>query len=343
LLKKSLKNLTIATLVGLAVSAAYFYISPFKIPNPSFWRARRPIFYDVMIAFFGGVVGAVAITRVEKGNPIAGVAIATALMPPLCTAGYGLAIGNLQFFLGAIYLYSINCFFIAIATFFIIKYLKYPPAKRVDSRHDKRVRYGITFLIIVMILPSFYLAYNLLNEKKISQQIDNFISTEFTSKGYTIIYKKTITTSNPKVLEVAFLEKKFGDDEIEELERKLPFYGINNTRLVVRQDTSNLKNDILSEIISLNENISEKDNVILGLKQQLSSYKFDKPDILTEIGILFPEMGPMSIGRHTATHNTDSSSGAAIVLLYKPARDIPLETTKRLRAWLQKKFTHKPH
>jgi uncharacterized hydrophobic protein (TIGR00271 family) len=140
LLKKSLKNLAIATFVGLIVSAIYFYLSPFKETQPELLSRTAPNIYDILIAFSGGLVGAIAITRVEKGNPIPGVAIATALMPPLCTAGYGIAIGSIKFFFGAIYLYSINCVFICISTFFIVTYLKYPKAKQLDVKSGRRVK-----------------------------------------------------------------------------------------------------------------------------------------------------------------------------------------------------------
>lgn len=198
LLKKSLKNLLIATLVSLSVSFIYFLLSPFKDAQSELLARTSPNIYDVLIAFFGGLVGVIAITRVEKGNPIPGVAIATALMPPLCTAGYGLAIGNLSYFAGALYLYSINCFFICISTFFIVKYLKYPKVKFVDKGREKRITRTITLLIMVMIIPSFYLAYVLLQQKKYTQLVDHFINTELVQKGYTVVYEKTSFNSNPK-------------------------------------------------------------------------------------------------------------------------------------------------
>ncbi len=121
LLKKSLRNLLTATLVSLTVSTLYFLISPFKDVQSELLSRTSPNIYDIFIAFFGGLVGVIAVTRTEKGNPIPGVAIATALMPPLCTAGYGLATGQWSYFLGAFYLYCINCVFIGIATFIISK------------------------------------------------------------------------------------------------------------------------------------------------------------------------------------------------------------------------------
>lgn len=173
LLKKSFKNLLIATVVSLLVSGFYFYISPFKDVQSELLARTAPNIYDVLIAFFGGLVGVIAITRVEKGNPIPGVAIATALMPPLCTAGFGLATFNFSYFIGAFYLYSINCFFICIATFLVVKYLHYP-SSIVDNKYEKRIRYSISLLILVMIVPSSYLAYNLYNEKKFTKTAELF-------------------------------------------------------------------------------------------------------------------------------------------------------------------------
>lgn len=167
LFKKSLKNLLIATMVSLVVSTLYFYLSPFKDVQSELLDKTSPNIYDILISFFGGVVGVIAITRSEKENPISGVAIATALMPPLCTAGYGIATAQWTFFLGAFYLYCINCVFIGIATFLIIKYLNYSAVKQVDEKHQKRVKYIIAFLITVMLLPSSYLAYSLYREQQI--------------------------------------------------------------------------------------------------------------------------------------------------------------------------------
>lgn len=169
LLKKSAKNLAIATAVSLLVSFLYFLLNPFKEAQSELLARTSPNIYDVLIAFFGGLVGVIAITRKEKGNPIPGVAIATALMPPLCTAGYGLAIGNFSYFGGAIYLYTINCFFICISTFLIVKLLKYPKVKFVDTLREKRITRTISALIVIMLVPSFYLAYSLLQERKFVQ------------------------------------------------------------------------------------------------------------------------------------------------------------------------------
>lgn len=337
LLKKALKNLGIATFVGLTVSAIYFYLSPFKDAQPELLSRTAPNIYDILIAFSGGLVGAIAITRVEKGNPIPGVAIATALMPPLCTAGYGIAIGSMKFFLGAIYLYSINCVFICISTFFIVTFLKYPKAKQLDVKSERKVKYIISTLITILILPSIYFAYQLIQQKNYQHQIDIFLETEFSNKGIAILYKKTKFTENPKKLDLGFLSKKFTAPEIQELNGKLKSYNINNTQLRVIQDTTDLKSDILNEIKYNKSILSEKDVSILKLKKEITLNKYQNQALLSEIKILFPEINNISISNHTFNENTDSLRTVP-VLLYNSKSPLKEEYMTKLTLWLEKRL-----
>jgi uncharacterized hydrophobic protein (TIGR00271 family) len=336
LLKKSGKNLIIATIVSLIVAVIYFYFSPFKDVTSELRARTSPTIYDVLIAFFGGLVGVIAITRVEKGNPIPGVAIATALMPPLCSAGYGLAIGNFSYFLGAFYLYTINCFFICIATFLILKYLKYKPVKPLNQKFEKQIRYGITFLIFVMIIPSFYLAYKLLQENRYNHKLEQFINNELISKGYAIIYKRTLFNTNPKKIELAFLSKKFNDNEKKLLNQKLLEYGISNTIIEIKQDNKDLKGEILNEIGIRNKALSEKDIVISNLQKELDEFKIYNAEILIELAILFPELKNVSLGKHQINANSDSSK-VITVLLYHSDEKINTDTTK-IEKWLSQKL-----
>ncbi|OCB78802.1 hypothetical protein LPBF_01905 [Flavobacterium crassostreae] len=340
LLKRSLKNLLVATLVGLLVSAIYFFISPFKETQPELLSRTAPNIYDILIAFSGGVVGAIAITRVEKGNPIPGVAIATALMPPLCTAGYGLAIGSMKFFFGAIYLYSINCVFICISTFFIVTYLKYPKKKQLDERSEKKVRYIITSLITILILPSIYFAYQLFEQKNYQHQIDVFIEKEFSDKGIAILYKKTKFNENPKKLELGFLSTKFSEAQIKNYNSKLKQYAVTNTKLVVIQDTTDLKSSILNEIKYNKSVLSEKDVTILNLKKQIAADRYDNAGLLAEIQILFPEIENLAVSNHTFNENTDSIRILPIVV-YKSKVALKDENRDKLNQWLQQRLAKK--
>jgi uncharacterized hydrophobic protein (TIGR00271 family) len=332
LVKKSIKNLAIATVVSLIVSSLYFYISPFKEVQSELLARTSPNIYDILIAFFGGLVGVIAVTRVEKGNPIPGVAIATALMPPLCTAGYGLATGNYLFFGGALYLYTINCVFICIATFIIVKYLKYPIAKQIDLKHQKQVKHGITVLLLIMIVPSIYFAYRLFDEKKYVQRTEEFIDTEFSQKDFTLIYKKTNYNANPKTIELAFLSKKFNPVEIKSLNQKLKNYDLLNTQLHIKQDTFDLKNDILNTINSHKKSGVDKDELIINLQQKISNYQANNNRVSKEAAILFPEINAVSITQYTSKDRTIP------VFLYKSNAELNLDSKRRLTIWLKQRL-----
>ncbi len=335
LLKKSIKSLLIATFVSLAVSAVYFYLSPFKDVQSELLSRTAPNIYDVLIAFFGGLVGVIAITRVEKGNPIPGVAIATALMPPLCTAGFGLATSNFSFFFGAFYLYIINCFFICIATFFVVKFLKYP-SSIIDNKYEKRIRYGISILIVVMIVPSFYLAYNLFSEKKFTKTAEQFVQKEFENNGYTVIYKKISYNSNPKTIDIAFLNKKFSLAEIASYNKMLAENGLANTKLNIRQDDTDLRSQILNEINKFDTHVSEKDVTISKLRQELDAYKISDSSLIKEIKILYPGISNISYGKVEQYPETDSAR-LQFTMLYS-GNDID---DAQLRRWLQERIREK--
>lgn len=347
LLKKTGRSLFIATVVSLIVSFVYFYISPFKDAQSELLARTSPTIYDVLIAFVGGVVGAISLTREEKGNPIPGVAIATALMPPLCTAGFGLATGNLSFFLGAFYLYSINCFFIGIATFLIIKYLKYKPKNTGNEVLNKRLHYVITSLVMLIITPSLYLAYTLLEEKKFYQNVDHYITAEFENSGYTIIYKKINYKTSPKTLELAFLDKKFTEDELKTLQTNLQNFNILNTELIIRQKESDISKEILSEINKNKSSLSNKDVKIKHLTEELESYKPSDPTFAKEVKALFPNIEDFYFGKLNKLSHKDSLQTATI-MIYTPKKEMikSKEITKevdtaRLQHWLAEKFKDK--
>lgn len=334
LLKKSIKNLSIATIVSLMVSTLYFYISPFKEIQSELLARTSPNIYDILIAFFGGLVGVIAVTRVEKGNPIPGVAIATALMPPLCTAGYGLATANFAFFGGAMYLYTINCVFICIATFIIVKFLKYPIKKQVDLKHQKRVKQGITALLLIMIVPSIYFAYELLGEKEYKQRTEEFIKNEFPQKDFTLIYKKINYNSIPKKIELAFLSKRFDSLEMKSLKEKMKYYQLSNTKLIIKQDTLDLKNDILNSINNYKKTGDDKDILISTLQKKISDYQLNNANTIKEAKILFPEINSISIAQYTITEKSKNNKTIPVIL-YQSKKVLSSTSKEKLKIWLE--------
>lgn len=338
LLKKSGKNLLVATVVSLLVSTLYFYLSPFKDVQSELLSRTSPTIYDVMIAFFGGIVGAISITRKDKGNPIPGVAIATALMPPLCTAGFGLAVFDMKFFVGAMYLYTINCFFIGISTFVIIKYLKYQPIVTENKSFDKKLRYIITSLILLMTIPSFYLAYGLLQEKRFSQNVEDYIKNEFTDNGYTLIYKKINYNAAPKTVDLAFLSRNFDSLEISDFNKKLKLFGLEDTKLNIKQNTSDIKAEILNEINKNTSSVSEKDLQINLLNKELNEYKIEDKDLINEVKILFPGISEISLGRVNSNFTKNDSTYQKTVVLYSADESVDEE---KLNQWLVSKLKNK--
>ena len=149
LLIKALKNTAVFVLVSIITSSIYFKLTPLGDAASELIGRTKPNFLDVLVAFFGGIAGIVAVSRKETSNVVPGVAIATALMPPLCTAGYGFAHGNWNYFLGAGYLFLINTVFIAIATFIVARYLQFPRFNFVDPKREKKVKIYFVFFLLV--------------------------------------------------------------------------------------------------------------------------------------------------------------------------------------------------
>ncbi len=183
LFKRAFKNFSFAVISSLLASTVYFTLTPIATAHSELLARTSPTIYDVLIALFGGLAGMVAITSKQKGNVIPGVAIATALMPPLCTAGYGIATYQLNFFLGAMYLFTINSVFIAISGVVISKILHFPMSQWVNPNQKKKVRIFLGTLSTLIIIPSIYLGYNLVQEEKFIENANLFISNISVSDG----------------------------------------------------------------------------------------------------------------------------------------------------------------
>ena len=159
LLRRAVHNLGLAVVISLLTSTVYFWLTPLSGAQSELLARTEPTIWDVLIALFGGLAGAVGLTRREKSNVIPGVAIATALMPPLCTAGYGLASGHFGYALGAFYLFSINCVFITLAAFLVIRFLRLPAHQFQDEARARRVRRLMLLAAVVVAGPSVWLGY----------------------------------------------------------------------------------------------------------------------------------------------------------------------------------------
>ncbi len=183
LIRRALKNLLIAVIISVSVSAFYFMVTPLHEAQSELLARTTPSIWDVLIAIFGGLAGIMSGTRKEKGNAIPGVAIATALMPPLCTAGFGIATGNWYYFLGAFYLFFINSVFICISSYLIVRYMKLPKKAFEDKKREQRVMRYILSVIIITALPSIYLTYKIVDKSIFESNANSFVKNEFHFKN----------------------------------------------------------------------------------------------------------------------------------------------------------------
>ncbi len=187
LLSRSLRNLLLAVVISLGASVVYFFLSPLGEPNTELQARTYPTLLDILIALFGGIAGIVSISRHDQTNAIPGVAIATALMPPLCTAGFGIATGHWNFFLGAFYLFFINAVFISLATYVMIRYLHFP--KRAFSTNKEAKKYGrwFTFITIIVVAPSIYFLYTIYKEELVKKDIERFVLLPIKKQGNEVL------------------------------------------------------------------------------------------------------------------------------------------------------------
>lgn len=236
LVNKSVKNFLIMFVLSATASSLFFLISPVKEAGSELLGRTSPTVYDVLIAFFGGMAGIIAgASKLRSGNVIPGVAIATALMPPLCTMGYGISHLNWQYTAGAFYLFMINSVFIALATYFIVNLLNYPKVEEGDPKRKKRLRVIIPFIIALMIAPSVYLTYHIVKKYFYEQNAERFMNSEIVDGRHIIVTSKMDYNLGKSQLKVVVVGEPYDSLGIVELKEKMKDYGLVNTKLLLYQ------------------------------------------------------------------------------------------------------------
>lgn len=292
LLRKSLFSYLFAASISLATSTLYFSISPINAAHSEILARTSPNIYDVLIAFFGGLAGMLAVSCKHKGNVIPGVAIATALMPPLCTAGYGLATLNMTYFFGAFFLFLINTVFIALATLVTVRLLKFPSKKLRDHATEINAKRIAWVIVVVTLLPSLYFGYDVVQQEKFTQNAQHFIQNEthFT-KDY--LLDKTID-ARKKTIKLTYGGEKITQSDIEQLKIKLNYYALGNAELIVRQGFENLNDFKLSEQANpLKQELAAKEIELLSLKTTIDSLNTEAVNtaqLIKEAKALFPDL-----------------------------------------------------
>ena len=214
LIKRSARNLVVASLFSVATATLYFLISPVSEGHSELLARTSPSIYDVLIGFFGGAAGIVAIACRNKGNVIPGVAIATALMPPLCTAGYGLATWQLSYFFGAFYLFLINSIFIAFATLIGVKIFKYKPVNIVDPTRRLRIKRVVTIVVVLTLIPSVYLTVMMIRDSLFQRDANTFIAREFQFPNTQVFSRDVYTRGWGKYMDVTLIGNRLDVDSL---------------------------------------------------------------------------------------------------------------------------------
>lgn len=218
LLFASLKEFLFAVFLSVLISSLYFLISPLgNITNELLVRTT-PTLLDIFIAFFGGIAGIVAASRKGIGNSIPGVAIATALMPPICTAGFGLATGTPSIFFGAFYLFFINAVFISLSSFLIVRLLKFPYKEYINTVKESRIKKLIFIIVIVVSIPSFVIFYNIIKNADEQKKIKSFINQTFENRNRNVINWKFQKIDTLKSLRVFYIGNKINKPEQDSLQ-----------------------------------------------------------------------------------------------------------------------------
>ena len=239
LIEQSLKVLFTQVLVSLLVSALYFWISPLSYASSQLIARTSPTIWDVLIAIAGGIAGVIGSRKKEANNIVPGVAIATALMPPICTAGYGLANGNVRFLFGALYLFLINCVFIMLINIVGTRIMMRKSPLSSFNELSIKMRIGLISLIVLLVLPASYSAVTLTMNEKRKQEIKQFVGKEFAN--YTVINQVYKSKKNELVLTV--VGDPISEEELETIRQKQASYGIESVQLKVKQFHNSEKSD----------------------------------------------------------------------------------------------------
>jgi uncharacterized hydrophobic protein (TIGR00271 family) len=350
-LRKSFRNLCVMTIVSIVASTLFFIVTPLSLDEPTELLARtNPTIYDVFIALFGGFAVIVEVCRKERGTAIAGAAIATALMPPLCTVGYGIANANFTYFIGALYLYFINSVFIILATFLIVRVLKFPFVTITDPLKRKKVHHAITAFIIILIIPSIYSAIIVIQETRFNQVAKSFVAeNKYLENSYINDYKAIHRAHKPSIISISIAGEKLSQADISKLNRSMSEHGLSPEQLEIQHNVIFTNNNsgaagkqVVESLLQQNEReVQRREAEIKKLEEELKQFhnkEFPYKQIAKELLAQYPTLVSMTLARGENINATDEITYAPkqerVVAVLSFAGKINEDQLKRLKEWL---------
>jgi uncharacterized hydrophobic protein (TIGR00271 family) len=309
LLRRALKNFLVMVVAALITSTVYFLITPISDHQNELLARTRPTLLDAGVAIFGGIAGIIGVSRRNRGNVVPGVAIATALMPPLCTAGYGLATGQWNFLFGALYLFLLNSIFISLSTVAIVRLLRFPMAKALDARREKQVKVYMAIAIVLLLAPSGWVLYGVTQEAIFRREVDRFVSANFPLEGTEILEQRITYTDAEQRLDLYLVGDALGDGAREVLKKQLVERKLGQVQLVIHQagaaniDMQAMRSGIIEDIFDRNEEkLAQKDERIRQLERQLDPIPMDA--LVREMTVVFPGISQFSYANAVVWNGT---------------------------------------
>lgn len=339
LFKRAVKNFSFAVIASLVASTIYFTLSPISTAHSELLARTSPSIYDVLIALFGGLAGIIAISSKQKGNVIPGVAIATALMPPLCTAGYGLATFQMNFFFGAIYLFTINTVFIALASLFVSQLLKFPIRTLVDERKKRRVNQYISTVIAIVFLPSIYFGYTLVVKEKFTENATKYISNVSLLDDIYLL-KSNIDTKNESI-SLVYGGNSMDDETRQSIIDKAKDFNLDKAQILVRQGfTFDGAEEHNAELYKLRLELSHVDRQLAIKQQKIDSIQQQHEMgkiILKEIRTMYPQIQACTFTQGFSHHiNKEKEAQQTQIILFSLEGDtISTDNKSIIKNWLK--------
>ena len=344
LVKESLKNYLVMVLISILASTLFFTLSPLHLENPTELLARtRPSIYDVLIALFGGFAGILETCRKEKGTVISGVAIATALMPPLCTVGYGISMLKLSYILGALYLFLINSIFIALATFAAVKYLRFPSAEGAGSSRQMPSK-AVAAILLLIIVPSIYSAVLIVKESNFNSHAQKIVSAnKAIGRGFIYDYN-TDLKSKPPVLNLYMAGEALSDQAKEIIYKDAESYGITRSQIQFHEDAS-MQGDMMSQSELVSAIYERSDRQITALNDSIASLRsaldyfeareLPAEELSRELFAQYPDISNLTLTRGASVNSGSGSPSDQIVAILSSAAPLDKDLVSRIERWLK--------
>ncbi|SFQ47194.1 DUF389 domain-containing protein [Hymenobacter arizonensis] len=350
IIRRGLKNLVIAAGISLAVSALYFRLTPLTDAGSELLARTSPTTWDVLIALFGGAAGAVGLTRRARGNVVPGVAIATALMPPLCTAGYGLATAHWAYLFGALYLFFINCVFITLATFLVTRILPFPAHAFISKSQARRVQLSIWAVALFTAVPSVYLASSIVRRTTFNHNARQFVEEQLNLPASFVVTRRI--DPDTRTINVLMAGQNLTPTQLQAARSRLSEYRLpTNTQLTIRQgiagidsaDARSLRNSLLDDVNNRNEQtmagydsrLAQLQQMLAAADSPLSTGLPPAPVLLREVQIEHPNVRQLGLSRLLQPATDSLRADTTVVVSVSTRRPLPPAEQQRLAEWLR--------